>query len=281
VFMQVWLNRIQNDSRRWCRDESPRLVSGILAAAIVVEAARIILPLLPSPAYAAVPASRPPPHRNSGVDAQAIVERHLFGVALDDSAADSGDPSPTTANLILQGTIAASDPRHGVAIISAEGPAQVYQVGDGIGGATLNSVYLDRVMLKRDGRLESLALPRLPASGGDRPRPGPDAKADDAPGPGRATPKSMGDLMGTDPATNEDSGAFEGFRLRPGRTGAAFMRAGLRNGDIMTAVNGTPLANQNQQTSQEIVNTMLTTDRAIVSVLRNGKPVEVSVDLGR
>ena len=276
--MHPWLTRILNDGRRLAGDQCPRLVSGILATLMVLEAARIILPLLPSAAYASVPASRPPPHRASGVDAQTIVERHLFGVAPDDSDADSGDPKPTTANLILQGTLAASDPRRGVAIVTADGPAQVYKVGDGIGGATLDSVYMDRVLLKRGGRLEILALPRLLASRGDGPPPV--ATAEDMPGPRRATPKSVGDLMGTDPATSEDSGAFQGFRLRPGRTGAAFIRAGLRNGDIMTAVNGTPLANENQQTSQEIVNAMLTSDHAVVSVLRKGKPVEVSVDLG-
>jgi general secretion pathway protein C len=279
--MPAWLTRILNEGRRLAGDQSPRLVSGILATLIVLEAARIILPLLPSAAYASVPASRPRPDRAPGVDAQTIVERHLFGVALDDSAAESSDPSPTTANLILQGTIAASDPRRGVAIVTADGPAQVYKVGDGIGAATLDSVYMDRVMLKRGGRLEILALPRLLAPRGDAPRPPPATMADNTPGRSRATPKSMGDLMGTDPATSEDSGAFEGFRLRPGRTGAAFMRAGLRNGDIMTAVNGTPLANQNQQASQEIVDSMLSSDHAVVSVLRNGKPVDVSVDLGR
>ena len=277
--MQAWLTRILNDGRRLAGAQSPRLVSGILATLIVLEAARIILPLLPSAAYASVPASRPRPDRAPGVDAQTIVERHLFGVALNDSAADSGDPTLTKANLVLQGTIAASDPRRGFAIVTADGPAQVYKVGDEIGRATLYSVYLDRVMLKRDGRLEILALPRLLATRGDGPPPV--TTADDAPGPSRAIPKSMGDLMGADPAISEDSGAFQGFRLHPGRTGAAFIRAGLRNGDIMTAVNGTPLANQNQQTSQEIVNTMLTSDHAVVSVLRNGKPMEVSVDLGR
>lgn len=278
--MQAWQTRILKDYPGFARELGPRLVSGLLAAAILLEAARIILPLLPSPAYASAPPSRPPPSRARGVDAQVIVERHLFGVALDDSDSDAKGPSPTAANLILQGTIAASDPRRGFAIVSADGAAQVYKVGDEIGGATLDTVYPDRVMLKRGGRLEFLALPRLLASGGDNPpAPPPVLAVDDVPGPHRAIPKKMGDLMGADPATSEDSGAFEGFRLRPGRTGAAFFRAGLRNGDIMTAVNGTPLANQNQASSQEIINTMMTSDHATVSVLRNGKPVEVSVNL--
>jgi general secretion pathway protein C len=180
----------------------------------------------------------------------------------------------------LLGTIATEDPHHGIAIITADGPAEVYKVGDGIGGATLNAVYLDRIVLNRGGRLEILRLPRLLAANGTA-RPTTSEPTEEAVGSNRVTPKNMGDLLRADPATSEDSDALQGFRLHPGRTGAAFIRAGLRPGDIMTAVNGTPLADQDQQRSQEIVNSMMSADHAIVSVLRNGKPVEVSVDLGR
>lgn len=275
--MQAWQIRILKDALRFARDQSPRLVSGLLVALIVLESARMILPLLPSPAYASVPPSKPPPRRAPGVDAQTIVERHLFGVALDDSAADSDGPSPTAANLILQGTIAASDPRRGFAIVTADGPAQVYKVGDAIAGATLDSVYLDRIMLKRGGRLETLALPRLLA--GAAIRPPPKAASEDVPGPKRAAPKSMGDLLSAEPATKEDSGALQGFSLQPARNVHAFMQEGLRPGDIMTAVNGTPLAGQDRQSSQKIVNSMLAADHATVSVLRNGEPIELAVNL--
>src|SRR5207302_2036845 len=42
----------------------------------------------------------------------------------------------------------------------------VYAVGDSVpGGAKLHSVYSDRVLIDRDGRLESLTLPRQPNAG--------------------------------------------------------------------------------------------------------------------
>jgi general secretion pathway protein C len=272
------LTRALNGGPRLVRHQAPRLVSWLLLVLIALDGARVILPLRPSPAYASMPATKRPP-RAPGVDAQSIVERHLFGIAVDDSGPDSDNPTVTTANLILLGTIATEDPHRGVAIVTADGPAQVYKVGDGIGGATLNSVYLDRIVLKRGGRLETLALPRLLLAKGDPNRES--SMADEEPGvPNRPSPKIMGDLMRADPATNEDSDALQGFRLRPGRTGGAFMRAGLRPGDIMTAVNGTPLADQNQQSSQDIVNSMMNSNHATVTVLRNGKPLEVSVDLG-
>jgi general secretion pathway protein C len=280
--MQAWLTRILNGGSRTVAELAPRLISGLLAALIVVESARIILPMLPSAAYASAPTTRPHPARRApGVDAQSIVERHLFGVAVDDSFSDSTGPSPTAANLLLLGTIATEDPHRGVAIVTAEGPAQVYKVGDRIAGATLTSVYLDRIVMSRGGRLELLALPRLPAANSDSPHPSPAVAAEEADGPGRATPKSMGDLLRADPAISEDSNALQGFRLHPGRTAAAFIRAGLRPGDIMTAVDGASLADQDQQRSQAIVNSMMSSGHATVSVLRNGKPLDVLVDLGR
>jgi general secretion pathway protein C len=257
------------------------LVSLLLAATIVLDGARLVLPLLD--ARASVPASAArvsPPYRPRSVNAQSIVEHHLFGVAIDDSS-DTSAPSRAPANLILQGTFAMKDAHRGMAIVAADGSAQVYKVGDGIAGATLESVYSDRVALRRGGRLETLALPRLPVPGGEAPNSPPRIATDEGVGPTRAAPKSIGDLMRADPAMEEDSEAIQGFRLHPGRSNAAFIRAGLRAGDIMTAVNGTPLAGQDPQRSQEFVNSALTGDHATVSVLRNGKPLEVSVDLAR
>jgi len=75
----------------------------------------------------------------------------------------------SSANLVLTGTIASQDPKHGIAIISDGGPAKVYSVGDNVNGASLHSVYLDHVILDRAGALETLQLPRLLT--GSRPAP--------------------------------------------------------------------------------------------------------------
>lgn len=280
--MQAWLSRARDRGPQLLLGHGPRLVSLLLAAIIVLDGARLVLPLLDARASVPAPAvGSARPYQPRSVDAQSIVERHLFGVAEGDPESDPAHPSISTANLVLQGTLAAKDPRRGVAIITADGSAQVYKVGEDIGGARLHSVYMDRVVLDRGGRYESLSLPRLlAASNGVAAHP-PVSNTDDNPAPNRGTPKTLGDLMHMDVATSEDSGNIEGFRLHPGRTGAAFVRAGLRPGDIMTAVNGTPLAGQDQQQSQNIVNAMMGSDHASVSVLRNGKPMEISLDLGR
>src|SRR5258708_36787269 len=98
--------------------------------------------------------------------------------APDPSTQDAANARQSNANLVLAGTIATQDPKHGVAIISDGGPSKVYSVGDNVGGASLHSVYLDHVILDRNGPLETLLLPRqlgsgmrgppvVPRSGGD------------------------------------------------------------------------------------------------------------------
>src|SRR3984893_17906664 len=152
-----WLSRLQGNG--------PKLVSFALAALIAVELARIVISLLsggpvksPQPVLATVA----PRAQRAGIDVQGVVSAHLFGVAaVDPGAQDPANAPQSTANLVLAGTIATQDPKHGVAIISDGGPSKVYSGGDRIGGATLHSVYLDHVILDRGGALETLLLPRL------------------------------------------------------------------------------------------------------------------------
>src|ERR1700730_15109508 len=151
-----WLSRLQGNG--------PRLVSLALAALIAVELARIAISLLgggPVKSPQPVLASVSPRAQHPGVDVQSVVSAHLFGVAAPDTTLqDPANAPQSTANLVLAGTIATQDPKHGVAIISDGGPSKVYSVGDNVGGATLHSVYLDHVILDRGGALETLQLPR-------------------------------------------------------------------------------------------------------------------------
>ncbi len=134
----------------------------------------------------------PRPARNAPAwTFKAVVAAHLFGVAGGRSDAQDPDNAPqSSANLLLAGTIATQDPKHGVAIISEGGaPSKVYSVGERVGGASLHSVYLDHVILDRGGALETLLLPRqLPAvRRRRRPSPGAFPAATRAPRPRSTT----------------------------------------------------------------------------------------------
>src|SRR5277367_734365 len=117
-----WLSRLQGNG--------PWLVSLALATLIAVELARIAVGLLGSgPVRSPRPilTTMPPPSLPSGFDVQKVVASHLLGIA----GVQPGDPihpQPSRANLVLAGTIATSDPKRGVAIISDGGPSKVYGV---------------------------------------------------------------------------------------------------------------------------------------------------------
>ncbi len=88
----------------------------------------------------------------------AISGRHLFGTAL---PAREEAPPPTRAALVLGG-IWYSPAGEVYAVIGEPGAAQkAYRTGDRLpGGLELAGIELDHVLLRRDGKTETLALPR-------------------------------------------------------------------------------------------------------------------------
>jgi general secretion pathway protein C len=276
-----WLSRLQGNG--------PRLVSLALAALIAVELARMAITLLgggpvrsPQPVAAAVSLPAHP-----ALDVQSIVSAHLFGVAAPD-AVDPDKVPNSTANLLLAGTIATQDPKKGVAIISDGGPSKVFAVGDNVGGASLHSVYLDHVILDRGGVLETLPLPRLQGPGMRAPpivrRPGGAdprtvAAVDNIRRMVQQDPNILDQVMRTVPSYDSAAGKLRGFRAYPGRNRQIFGRLGLKPGDLVTAINGTAL--DDPQRSQEVFNTIQTSDHVTVTVERGGQKQEITLNIAQ
>jgi general secretion pathway protein C len=278
-----WLSRLQGNG--------PRLVSLALAALIAVELARIAISLLsggpvksPQPVVTRVA----PRQQHAGLDIQSVVSAHLFGVAAPDpSSQDPANAPESTANLVLAGTIATQDPKRGVAIISDGGPSKVYSVGDNVGGATLHSVYLDRVILDRGGALETLLLPRLLGPGMRGPavvrRAGADprtvAAVDNIRRLVQQDPNILDQVMRTVPSYDNAAGKLRGFRAYPGRNRQIFNKLGLKPGDLVTAINGTAL--DDPQRSQEVFNTIQTSDHVTVTLERGGQKQDVTLNIAQ
>ena len=90
---------------------------------------------------------------------------HLFGDAKKQAVVEQPkviDAPETRLRLDLKGVFASSNATEALAIIaSSKGKDKTYQIGDKvIGGAVLHAVYVDRVILKRNGKLETLSLPK-------------------------------------------------------------------------------------------------------------------------
>ena len=269
----------------------PKLVSFALAALIAVELARIVISLLsggPVKSPQPVLANVAPRAQHAGIDVQGVVSAHLFGVAaVDPGAQDPANAPQSTANLVLAGTIATQDPKHGVAIISDGGPSKVYSVGDRIGGATLHSVYLDHVILDRGGALETLLLPRLlgpgmrgaPVArrGGSDPRTV--AAVENIRRMVQQDPGILDQVMRVVPSYDSAAGKLRGFRAYPGRNRQIFSKLGLKAGDLVTAINGTPL--DDPQRGQEIFNTIQTSDHATVTIERGGQKQDITLNIAQ
>ena len=269
----------------------PWLASAVFAGLIAVEAARIAIALLGgSPVTAIAPppvpqasASRTEP----ALDAQNIAAAHLFGIAtLDASTQNPADAPPSTANLVLAGTIATEDPKRGLAIIAGSGPAKVYSVGDSVGGASLYSVYLDRVVLNRNGSLETLKLPQVLLGGQPAPYP---QYAMSNPVAARTlnnirrmvqqNPGILSSVIRPVASYDSQAGKLRGFRIYPGRNRRAFASLGLKPGDLVTAINGTPL--DDPQHGQQIFNTVESSSEAVVTVDRNGQTIQLTLNIAK
>jgi general secretion pathway protein C len=277
-----WLSRLQGNG--------PTYLSLLLAALIAVELARMAISFLGGPVKTPQPVVNRPaaPHLRPGVDVQKVVSAHLFGVA----AAEPGTQDPanaplSSANLVLAGTIASQDPKHGVAIISDGGPSKVYSVGDNVSGATLRSVYLDHVILDRGGVLETLMLPRQLT--GNRPvaavrRPGGAdprtvAAVDNIRRLVQQDPGILDQVMRTVASYDNAAGKLRGFRAYPGRNRAIFNKLGLKPGDLVTAINGTML--DDPQHSQEVFNTIQTSDHVTVTIERGGQKQDITLNIAQ
>jgi general secretion pathway protein C len=279
-----WLSRVQA--------QGPRLVSVVFAALILLQLLQIGYSLISKPLKSPQPvvAASVPRAQRTGVDIQTVVSAHLFGVAVADPSTQDPENAPqSSANLLLAGTIATQNPKRGVAIISDAGSAsKVYSVGERIGGASLHSVYLDHVILDRGGALETLLLPRqLPPSAGRavsalrRPAGDPRTAAavDNIRRMVQQDPGILDQVMRTVASYDNAAGKLRGFRAYPGRNRAIFSKLGLKSGDLVTAINGTPL--DDPQRSQDVFNTIQTSDHVTVTIERGGQKQDITLNIAQ
>jgi general secretion pathway protein C len=267
----------------------PPGVTALLVIAVAYQLATLTWTLVPGSEPAVLPASAPAvrgtPAPSS--DFTVLKDSRLFGEAAEQTApipAAVLDAPDTTLSLTLKGILSKEQDTNGGAIISSNrGEDKAYQVGqsiDGADGATLHSVYSDRVLLNRSGRLETLRLPKeLAASTGPMGMPSPLPQAA-APAGGSLreviseNASRLTDIVRLAPHVQE--GQVVGFRVNPGRDRAAFEALGLQAGDVVTDINGTVLDDPSQ--GLQVFQSLGETTQANVTVLRDGVPQVLVID---
>ncbi len=274
---QQWLDRATRTL--------PRALTVVLVIGIAWQLVQLTWLLLENraPAEPAELVMGPPPATatRKGIDVQAIASAHLFGMPQAEQAAPE-DAQPTQMNLVLSAVFAANDPTKGLAVIG-ESPqsAKVYAVGSTVRpGTRLHSVYLDRVILDRNGQLETLSLPRPSTAGlaitrsAAAPRPGGGQFADNLRRIAETNPTAFAEIVRPQPVFA--NGVQRGYRVYPGRNRQQFAKLGLQPGDLVLSINGTPL--DDPQRGMEIFNTIGTSDRVNVTVERNGQSQELTLN---
>ena len=269
------------------RDSLPLWVSAGLVLLLAWQLVQLLWTALSSaPSAIAPPVDGPAAPSGPPIDIAAIVNAHLFGLATVPGASEL-DPSAAPAtqmSLVLVGTIAHSDPAKGLAIVGeSAASARVYAVGKTVtGGTKLHSVYADRVILDRGGKLEALMLPKKFEGGGAPPR-------SMAAAPVRSAEPMLGDqirqLATQNPGVITEilrpqpvfaNGQQRGYRVYPGRNRQQFARLGLMPGDLVTAINGTPL--DDPARGMEILQSINSASEVTVTLERNGQSSQVNIN---
>ena len=242
-------------------------------------------PTSPAPS---VIASRPPSTESIATDFTSLASWHPFGEAsaVAPPVVATLDAPDTTLALVLNGVHALPDPEDSYAFISSgRGEQKLYHSGaviDGANGATLHSVYGDRVLIDRGGHVETLRFPE-PQELAVRAQ-SPTARL--APPPPQEQPGSLREVISANAsritdiiraAPHSEGGQMIGYRVTPARNREAFAALGLEPGDVLTEVNGTAL--NDPASSLQVFESLGEASVATVTVLRDGTPQVVVIDM--
>lgn len=226
-----------------------------------------------------------------------IAAWHLFGapsqkqpVVQEAAPVDAPD---TRLRLTLSGVFASEDDKEARAIIGDQrGKQDSYSAGDSLpGGVKLSAIHPDRVILQRDGRYETLRLPRNQRRGGAvKPLSHRQARrVNTGSGPAfdrnaalqryrreiKANPSSLMEYVRATPA--RENGQFIGFRLQPGRKAGALRELGLEPGDVVTSINGVII--DNPAKGMEAMRALGAGQNVAVTLLRRGEEVSMNFSL--
>jgi len=255
--MAVELSR---DAQRWL-GRLPEIANLLLVILIALALARLFWLAWPAGEQTLVPAVTGPANdtADQSVDVDTIASAHLFGEQqVTDVAAEQREilnAPETRLNLTLTGIISEGNGQRSRALVKTGRKEQdSFAVGADITqGVKLHAIYADRVILDRSGRFETLTLESVKQAktmAGVTRTQAPEsaavssAVADDL-GAVRqkilANPASAQRYIRLQP--ERQNGSLVGYRIYPGADRGLFEKAGLKPGELVTAVNGQPLNN--------------------------------------
>jgi len=180
----------------------------------------------------------------------------------------------------LRGAIPGAEADQGLAIIEVDGRQRSYRVGDPIDSEqdiSLHEVHADHVVIARVGRFESLPLAKPEAAAHRQP-----ARSAVRPAITRlpnATPliDNAQLIQSIKALPHFEQGQQKGFRIQVAPQHAHLLRSlGLRNTDVITAVNGIELNNPTK--AMELARQLKNADQVEVQLRRDGSQQTLTID---
>lgn len=251
---------------QWLRDGAlwPAVLRSVLALALVIWLAWLAadtLWLLVSGPAEPVPEDESLPrveasgqNRRGGLDMAQVRNWSLFGTWEQQGGDDSQqrvDAPETRLQLELHGIFQTGDSEHAGAIIAERGgDGELYRPGDRVpGNATLEEIYKDRVILRRQGQLEALKLKEPGLSGAGFEQVGSAEPSREADSRNAQEAAGAGDVPGgpADDLEKQRKRIISGMGLEStdggyvigeGAPAELLDRAGLQPGDVIVSVNG-------------------------------------------
>ncbi|HYA37363.1 MAG TPA: type II secretion system protein N [Candidatus Methylomirabilis sp.] len=222
-----------------------------------------------------------------------LLAAHLFGQASQELTGGRLDNLPLSSlNLVLTGVIAAAS--GGYALISVNGQSEEpFVIGQTItAGAVLQAVYPDRVVIQRNGALESLML-----EGADKSGPEQSAAPMRAYAAPAAPANTVQETSDNHYVVQRDQLAAEmrtpdflrqatmipaasgGFQVKQLQPGSLYEKLGLRAGDVIKSVNGQPVNSADD--AVRLYQQMANVASIQIEVLRGGKPENLYYDFSQ
>lgn len=261
----------------------------ILLGRALADLAWTLVPVPEAARWAPPPAAPVALRPGAAADTSPAATAGLFGQYQASASSDAALlAAPDTAlNLTLLGLLADDREQYSRALIGQGSEEGSYAVGDDIGrGVTLQAIFPDRVILSRNGRLETLRLERDQTGAGVNSAPAPLAQAE-VPGVPPQLAQIRDEVL-RDPARATEyirvqpanvGGQLKGYRVYPGKDRSAFSAAGLRPGDLVTAVNGVQL--DDPARTLQLLGDLSQAGQVNLVVDRGGQSQNISINLGQ
>lgn len=237
--------------------------------------------------------SKPLQQNQSKARLNTVSRLHLFGMAQGNSTTNKVNITKTKLRLALKGVFASANPLQSFAIIaqSVNAPGRTFKVGERLpSGAVLHEVRASEVILSRNGRLESLELPRkilnnIPIANSSSSRSSNSRTVKTMPSTNRLkklrstfnkSPQKFMEKARLEPVINRDDGSTEGFTFNHNDP-AVMQSIGLLPTDVITAINGVLISSDPNAAYEQLKSSTTNGTTLSIDFMRKGSPQTVNV----